>query len=41
MVSKVTIVEVAKEAGVGPSTVSRVLNAQSVSEKNERLSCMQ
>jgi LacI family transcriptional regulator len=33
LTSKVTIVEVAKEAGVGPSTVSRVLNAQSVSDQ--------
>lgn len=36
LTGKVTIVEVAKEAGVGPSTVSRVLNEQSVSEEKRQ-----
>ena len=36
MASKVTIIEVAKEAGVGTSTVSRVLNAQSVSHEKRQ-----
>jgi len=36
LANKVTIIEVAKEAGVGPSTVSRVLNAQSVSEQRRQ-----
>lgn len=36
MASKVTIVDVAKEAGVGPSTVSRVLNDQRVSKEKRQ-----
>ena len=36
MTSKVTIIEVAKEAGVGTSTVSRVLNSQNVSEHKRK-----